>query len=187
MKSLLDLLFAKSFQLADEKFEIPESSKAGEASTGVWGAEQEDLMTLISKVMVENDRLQDIRSELESRVESPEQMESFMRKIIPLLDGFERIMNLALQYPPSKELDNWLQSVETIYFRLLNILEKYGLKPLDTIGKLVNLNYHDVVEYRATLNYQPDIVISERQKGYLFKDKLLRDAKVVVAYNPTSS
>lgn len=59
-------------------------------------------MTLISKVMVENDRLQDIRSELESRVESPEQMESFMRKIIPLLDGFERIMNLALQYPPSK-------------------------------------------------------------------------------------
>ena len=185
MKSLVDVLFSKYFQITDEKFEISESAKPGDVMIGARGSEQEDLISLISKVMVENERLQDLRTELESRVDSPEQMENFMKKLIPTLDGFERIMDLAHEYPPSKELDNWFKSMETVYFRFFNLLEKYGLKPLDTIGKPVNLNYHDVVEYRATLNYQPDIVISERQKGYLFMNKLIRDAKVVVAYNPT--
>jgi len=187
MKSPMDILFSKYFQITDEKFEISESTKSAEETIGTWGTDQEDLVTLISKVMVENERLQDIRAQLESKVESPEEMEHFMKKMIPILDGFERIMELAHEYPPSKELDNWFKSVETVYFRFLNLLEKYGLKALDTIGKPVNLNYHDVVEYRATLNYQPDIVISERQRGYFFKNKLIRDAKVVVAYNPTSS
>jgi molecular chaperone GrpE len=114
-------------------------------------------------------------------------MEGFMKKIIIFLDGFERVLNLARQFSPSDELNNWLKSVEIIYYRFFHFLQHFGLKPLDTIGKPVNLNYHDVVEYRSTLNYKPDTVISERQKGYYYKDKLIRDAKVVVAYNPTSS
>ncbi len=185
MKSPMDLLFAKYFQITDDKFEISEPAKVSDEMPGTRGTEQEDLITLISKVMVENERLQDIRTELESKVESPEEMENFMKKMLPILDGFERILDLAHEYPPSKELDNWFKSMETVYFRFLTLLEKYGLKALDTIGKPVNLNCHDVVEYRATLNYQPDIVISERQKGYYFNNKLIRDAKVVVAYNPT--
>ena len=42
---------------------------------------------------------------------------------------------------------------------------------------------HEVVEYRASEDHPNDVVISERQKGYVFRNKLLSDAKVVVAYN----
>jgi len=186
LKSLIDLLMSNYFTIDEAKEEIYESPKTSPVESRELVNGQEDLITLISRVMVENERLQDIRDELESLSTSPEYLERFMRRIIPLLDGFERILNLARQYPPSEEVDNWLKSVETIYFRLFHILEKYGLKPLDTVGKHVNLDFHDVVEYRSTLDYSPDTVISERQKGYTFNGKLIRDAKVVVAYNPSS-
>ena len=186
MKSILDLLFSNYFTIDQEKENLYEPQKVDKEGATRQIEDSEDLITLISHVMVENERLQNIRYELENRSGSPDKMGSFMRRMITFLDGFERVLNFARQYPPSKDVDNWLKSVETVYFRLLNVLEKYGLKSLDTLGKPVNLNYHDVVEYRSTLDYPPDTIISERHKGYLLNGKLIRDAKVVVAYNPAS-
>jgi molecular chaperone GrpE len=187
MKSILNILFSQYFDFTPEPVKIYEQERQTEDVSKNLEVENDDLISLISRVMLENERLQDIQEELEKRSGSPEDMESFMKRIIIFLDGFERVLNLARQFPPSDELNNWLKSVEIIYYRLLHFLEKFGLKPLDTIGKPVNLDCHDVVEYRPTLNYKPDTVISERQKGYFYNDKLIRDAKVVVAYNPTSS
>ena len=186
MKSLFDILFSNYFVIDETKMEIYEPSER-EDQAYVRTEEQDDLISLISRVMIENERLQDIRSQLDPSSDDTVFVENFMRRMITLLDGFERILNLARRYPPSEELDNWLKSIETIYFRLLNILQKYGLKSIDTIGKEVNLNCHDVVEYRTTTDYPADTVISERQKGYTWNDKLIRDAKVVVAHNPAAS
>lgn len=187
MKSILSVLFSQYFEITPERMKIYEPKRDTDTSLKNYEPGDEDLIALISRVMLENERLQDIQDELEKRSGSAEEMDGFMRRMITFLDGFERVLNLARQFPPSDELNNWLKSVEIIYYRLFHILQKYGLKPLDTIGKTINLDYHDVVEYRPTLNYKPDTVISERQKGYFYKDKLIRDAKVVVAYNPTSS
>jgi molecular chaperone GrpE (heat shock protein) len=52
-----------------------------------------------------------------------------------------------------------------------------------TPGKLVNFDIHDVVEYRRTNQYPHNTVIKELQKGVVFRDRLLREAKVVVACN----
>jgi molecular chaperone GrpE len=163
-------------------FNIPR----GKTGTEDNKSQPDDLITLISNIMVENERLQDIRSELEARTSSPEILESFVKRLLTILDGFERILNLTRQYPQSKEIDNWLKSVETVYYRLYEILEKIGLKRLDTIGNRVNLNYHDVVEYKQTKDYPNETVIFERQKGYFLNGKLIRDAKVVVAHNPST-
>lgn len=158
----------------------PQSSDSGEHHS-------DDLMTQICSIMVENERLLDIKKELEARSSNPEAVEQIIKRLLPLVDGFERVLGLARQYPPSVEIDNWLKSVETIYYRMLEIFEKYGLKTLDTIGKPVNLDFHDVVEYRPTTEYPNEVVICERQKGYMLNGKLIRDAKVVVAYNPSSA
>ncbi len=63
------------------------------------------------------------------------------------------------------------------------MLESYGLFQLKAVGAKVDLNLHEVVEYRPSTDHMNEIVISERQKGYVFRGKLMRDAKVVVAYN----
>ena len=186
MKSLLDILFSNYFVIDETKMQIFSPGREKEEN-GKAQEEKEDLITLISRIMVENEKLQNIQETLETKKNSTRELEGFMKKMITLLDGFERTLKLARKYPPSEEIDNWLKSVETTYYRLYNILEKYGLKALDTIGKHVNLDYHDVVEYIPSSDYPPDTVISERQKGYLFRGKLIRDAKVVVGYNPNGN
>jgi molecular chaperone GrpE len=78
-------------------------------------------------------------------------------------------------------MTNWLKSIEALYFRILKVAENFGLVPLKAIGRVVDLDFHDVVEYRPSLDHPGDTVIAERQKGYLFKGRLLREAQVVVA------
>jgi molecular chaperone GrpE len=73
-----------------------------------------------------------------------------------------------------------------LYFRVLRIFERFGLVQLRTIGQAVNLDIHDVVEYRFSAHHEPDTIIAERQRGYVLDNKLLRDAKVVVARSPRS-
>lgn len=148
---------------------------------------REDLSHLISRVMVENDRLQDLTDKLQRRQAQPAELEKLIRGLLPTLDSFDRVLHLARSYPHSEEIDNWLKSIESIYFRLLGLLENFELYQLNTVGKAVDLDLHEVVEYRKSDEYPNDVVISERQKGYIFRGKLLRDSKVVVAYNDRRS
>ncbi|MBX7247069.1 MAG: nucleotide exchange factor GrpE [Candidatus Sumerlaeaceae bacterium] len=144
---------------------------------------QEDLTELVGKIMIENDRLQDLTEELKRKSAQPVEVEKFMKTILPTLDSFDWVLNVARGAQKSEEVDNWLKSVESIYFRLLKMLENHGLYQLKTIGKKIDLNLHEVVEYRQSDEHPNDVVIGERQKGYVFRNKLLRDAKVVAAYN----
>lgn len=147
---------------------------------------QEDLTEAICKVMLDNERLQDLTAQLEKRSAQPVETEKLMRQLVPTLDSFDRVLGLARSHEQSELIDNWLKSVESIYFRLLGMLENYGLHQMNTVGQKVDLNVHEVVEYRNSNDHAPDTIISERQKGYIFRGKLLRDARVVVAYNEGS-
>ena len=146
----------------------------------------QSLMDLTAGILKENDRLQELNTELQRRGGSSGDLEKFIRNFLPTLDSFDRVLHLARTYPKNEEIDNWLKSVESIYFRLLNMLETYGLFQLRTVGSKVDLNLHEVVEYRPSIEHEHETVISERQKGYVFRGKLLRDAKVVVAFNERS-
>jgi len=148
--------------------------------------DRDDLFALASKIMQENDRLQNLNEQLQKRSASPADLEKLIKGLLPTLDSFDRVLHLARGFPKSEELDNWLKSVESIYFRLLNMLETYGLFQMKSVGAKVDLNVHEVVEYRPSTEHVNETIISERQKGYVFRGKLLRDAKVVVAYNERS-
>lgn len=147
------------------------------------GDGKSDVAQLAARIMKENDRLQDLTKELQKRSSSPQESEKVIKGLLPTLDSFDRVLHLARSYPQSEEIDNWLKSVESIYFRLLTLLEGHGLFQLKSVGSKVDLNLHEVVEYRPSAELDNETIISERQKGYVFRGKLLRDAKVVVAYN----
>jgi molecular chaperone GrpE len=145
-----------------------------------------DLLTMTTETMRENERLGALARSLESRQGDPAELEKMIRNLLPTLDGFDRVLHLGRSYPQDEVIDNWLKSVESIYFRLLTTLENYGLYQMRTVGSKVDLNLHEVVEYRPSADHDNDTVISERQKGYILRGKLLRDAKVVVVYNERS-
>jgi len=88
--------------------------------------DREDLTELVSKVMLDNDRLQDLNEELKKRSDQPAETEKFMRSILPTLDSFDWVLNVARSHAKSEEADNWLKSVESIYFRLLKMLENHA-------------------------------------------------------------
>jgi molecular chaperone GrpE (heat shock protein) len=55
---------------------------------------------------------------------------------------------------------------------------------INSVGKEVNLDCQDVIEYRPTTNHPHNYVIKELERGAVFRNRLIRDAKVIVAYNP---
>lgn len=146
-----------------------------------------DLMQMVTEVLLEHERLAHLTAQLMEAKPSDSEMEGLMRRFLPFLDSLERLLFLARDFPPSDEIANWLTGVESIYFRLINTLEKYGLTAIDTVGKPVDLDAQEVVEYVTTADHKHNHVIKERQKGYKYHAKLMRDAKVVVANNPQRS
>lgn len=174
MKRLLRNLLVREFTIDEQPAPVLLSRDEG----------SEDLFGLMSRLMVENDRLQDLTERLRSESAGTAEVEKFMKSLLPTLDSFDWVLNLARSQAKSEEVDNWLKSVESIYFRVVKMLENHGLFQLKCVGKKVDLDFHEVVEYRESADHPNDVIVSERQKGYVFRGRLLRDAKVVVAYNP---
>ncbi|HEY3837472.1 MAG TPA: nucleotide exchange factor GrpE [Bryobacteraceae bacterium] len=106
-----------------------------------------------------------------------------VREILPIVDDFERALQsgTALADGPAK---NYIKGMELIYQRLVDRLTKLGLEPIDTKGQLFDPNLHQAVE-RAETNDVPDqTILSEFQRGYTLKGRLLRPSMVKVAVHP---
>lgn len=177
MNALARSLFAADFVIDEKPLPVHEPAVSGASA---------DLLSLTAGLMREQERLTALTEELRQRSAAPAEMEKLMRSILPTLDSFDRVLTVVRSYERSEEIDNWLKTVESIYYRMLSMLENYGLQQLHTAGATVDLNLQEVVEYRRSDDHSPDTVISERQKGYVFRGKLLREAQVVVAYNERS-
>ena len=136
--------------------------------------------------MVERDKLESKMNEMKTWTRSSDELLNFIKSLLPFLDAFEITLDSARGFPATEEVKNWLKNIESLYFRFLKILENSGLQSLKCPGRVVDLNIHDVVEYRPSFEHPNDTVIKERQRGYIFRGRLLRDAKVVVAYNERS-
>jgi molecular chaperone GrpE len=180
-RSLIDWVLAGTYVIDEKPFDVVASLRQGDVSSEEPSA---GLLQAITTLLVEREQWLNRAQELESRVGDSQQVYQVVKNLIPVLDAMDRVLAFARQCPPSEELDNWLKSIEGIYFRLHNTLERVGLERLETVGKDVDLNCQEVVEYIPSIEHPHDSVVSERQKGYRFRGKLIRDAKVVVAYNP---
>ena len=149
------------------------------------GAEKLDLLTQISDMFLEQERLESLAREWENQSQKTTQegFNRFFRSALPLLDSFDRVMQMASAQSPSAEMQNWLNSVAAVQSRMAQLFERYGLRSMDPIGKRVNLDRHEVVEVIHTDSIPDETIVEVRQKGYVFEGRILRDARVVVAQN----
>ncbi len=118
-------------------------------------------------------RVEQEKLEINKRAKS-----DLMQQLLPVLDHFE----LAMKNRFSPE--DFAKGVELIQQQLTMILEKEGLQHIDCINKPFNQDLHDAITSKISNNLKPDTVIEELQKGYLFKDIVLRHAKVAVTKKP---
>ena len=106
-----------------------------------------------------------------------------VREILPVVDDFQRALQsgACLAEGPAKD---YIKGIELIYQRLLDRLTKLGLEPIETTGKTFDPNLHQAVERVESADVPDQTILSEFQRGYMFKGKLVRPSFVKVAVHP---
>ena len=101
-----------------------------------------------------------------------------VEKILPVLDNFE----LALKNVPEEEKDSsFVEGMDKIHKLFLKTLEDAGVKPIEAEGCEFNPDFHNAVMHVEDDTVGENIVVQELQKGYMYKDSVVRYSMVKVA------
>ena len=101
-----------------------------------------------------------------------------IEKILPVLDNFER----GLKSIPEDQKDGPVASgMEMIYKQLITVLSDLGVTPIEAVGQEFDPNLHNAVMHAEDEGLGENIVAEEFQKGYKYKDTVLRHSMVKVA------
>ena len=101
---------------------------------------------------------------------------SVIEKILPVIDNFER--GLAAIEPDNK--DSFYEGMCMIHKQMLSELEKIGVTPIEAIGKEFDPNFHNAVMQVESEEFESGIVAQELQKGYMYRDTVVRYSMVGV-------
>ena len=100
-----------------------------------------------------------------------------IEKMLPIIDNFER----GLLAVPEEEKDApFVQGVELVYKQLLTAFEELGVKPIEAVGKEFDPNLHNAVMTVDDEELESGTVAEEMQKGYLYKENVVRHSMVKV-------
>src|SRR5208337_482611 len=100
-----------------------------------------------------------------------------IKNILPILDSFERALKAG------GDSSEFRGGVELIYRQLQDALLKMGVQPIVSVGQPFDPRVHEAIEMVDTTEVADHHVLDELQRGYKYKDKLLRPAMVRVARN----
>ena len=104
--------------------------------------------------------------------------ESLIIKLLPVIDDFERSL---IHIKDAKDVDSIKDGIKLVYDKLMKMLEDQGVKSIDAVGKPFDVHYHEAIMQRKADNVEPHTVIEEFEKGYLYKDRVIRHSKVAVS------
>lgn len=165
----------KAEQSADDT--KPEDSEASAAEESIKAAEQAESVVRDQLVRLQADfenykkRTQKEKSEIYAFA-----MESLMTKLLPVIDNLERAECAA----DGENMDNYQAGVQMVFKELMNVLNSEGLTEIDALGKPFDPNFHHGVAVGEDAGKADQEVLEVFQKGYTFKDKVIRAAMVKV-------
>lgn len=107
--------------------------------------------------------------------------------LLPVLDGIEAAiergeaqLTTLSDSPEGAILAGWLEGQQVIHRRLLDILEREGVRPIPAVGHPFDPRQHRAVERVSDPTFLAGTVVAERRKGYRTTHRILRYAEVVV-------
>jgi molecular chaperone GrpE len=174
--------------------ELPASSGDGDdnaTTTAAVSRESSGPESELQKLKAERDSLLDRLSRAQAEFEnarrraSKEQQEfrdyatsDAIKSLLPVVDSLERALQMK------SDAAEFRSGVELIYKQLQAALARLSVNPIVSKGEPFNPHFHEAVEMVETADVPDHQVIEELQRGYKFKDRLLRPAMVKVAKNP---
>ena len=137
----------------------------------------EDLTDQLKRTMAEFDNFRK-RTEKEKSAMFEMGAKDILEKILPVVDNFER----GLAAIPEEAKDgSFAKGMEMIYKQLIKMLEDVGVTPIEAVGKEFDPNFHNAVMHVDAENLGENVVASELQKGYMYRNSVLRHSMVQVA------
>ncbi|MDE7298858.1 MAG: nucleotide exchange factor GrpE [Lachnospiraceae bacterium] len=100
-----------------------------------------------------------------------------VEKILPVVDNFERGLSTV---PETEKESAFVQGIELVYKQLLKSLEDAGVKVIEAVGKEFDPNFHNAVMHAEDESLGENIVAEEFQKGYMYRDTVVRHSMVKV-------
>lgn len=100
-----------------------------------------------------------------------------IEKILPVLDNFERGLDAITE---EEKGSAFAQGIEQIYKQFITVLEEAGVKPIEAVGKEFDPNLHNAVMHGEDENFGENTISDEFQKGYTYRDTVVRHSMVKV-------
>ncbi len=105
-------------------------------------------------------------------------VKSVVEKILPVIDNFERGFDCVGE----EEKDNpFIQGMQKIYEQFIGTLDEMGITAIEAVGKEFDPNIHNAVMHIDDESLEANIVVEEFQKGYMYRDTVVRYSMVKVA------
>jgi molecular chaperone GrpE len=163
--------------MADEQVTTPaaEPGDAPQAKLEALQRERDDYYDRLLRKGAEFDNYRK-RIEKERREQADRAVVSVLQDLLDVVDDFELALNTT-----DSSASPYRRGVELIHAKLLDLLRKQGVKPIEALGADFDPNLHEAVMQEVSAGHRENEVIAELRKGYTLNDRLLRPASVKVA------
>jgi len=136
-----------------------------------------ELTDRVTRQMAEFDNFRK-RTEREKSAMYEVGAKSIVEKLLPVVDNFERGF---LTVAEDDKDDAFVKGMEMVYKQLMTMLESVEVKPIEAVGKEFNPDLHNAVMHVEDEEVGENIVVEEFQKGYTYRDSVVRYSMVKVA------
>ena len=102
---------------------------------------------------------------------------SVVEKILPVVDNFERGLAAV---PEEQKNDAFVDGMDKIYKQMMTVFSELDVKPIEAVGKEFDPEFHNAVMQVESEEYESGIVAQELQKGYTYRDSVVRHSMVAV-------
>lgn len=170
---------------AQDAEETSEETEKKEKKDGIFGKKKkkekkdeqiEDLNDRLRRQMAEFDNFRK-RSEKEKSQMFDMGARSIIEKVLPVVDNFERGLAAV---PEEQKDDAFVTGMDKVYKQMMTEFDSIGVKPIEAVGQEFNPDLHNAVMQVESEEYEPGIVAQELQKGYMYKDTVVRHSMVAV-------
>lgn len=158
---------------------VTEETSVSAPTAEEFGALQEEKEDLYDRLLRKHAEFENFRKRTEKEKQDfyDFALSSFMQSLLPVLDGLER----GLSAPAGETVENYKKGIELVLKQFRDVLSAVGIQPIRATGKMFDPNYHQAVLREESAVLPENEVIEEMQRGYTFKDRLLRPSMVKVA------
>ena len=162
---------AKADEKSDEKKGLFKKKKKDKKDEQI-----EELNDRLKRQMAEFENFRK-RSEKEKSQMFDMGAKTIVEKILPVIDNFERGLAAV---PDDKKDDPFITGMDKVYKQMLTELDAVGVKPIECVGQEFDPDFHNAVMQVENDELESGTVAQELQKGYMYKDSVVRHSMVSV-------